>query len=428
MIASRGRCIVKSSIARTNPIVLVLASTYPRWRHDPEPGFVHRLCAEIAKDDNTEIHVLCPHAPGSLTREKMDGVTIHRFRYAPLAMESLIANGGIMANLKASKWKWLLVPLFMLSMQFALFRLLRKLKPDLLHVHWIIPQGIAVWPLSWIVRLPPLLITSHGGDLFGLQHRIMQKLKAKTLNAAQHVTVVSTAMLEPARKLGASEHRLSVAPMGVDFLNDADLQAPATSARIPGRILFVGRLVEKKGLAYLLEALPEICHRVPKAHLVIAGAGPEYEALSQQAQALGIADHIRFLGAVPHQDLPSLYRSATLFVAPFIQARSGDVEGLGLVTLEAICCDCPVLIGNVAATHDIFPEDIRHEYLVNPLNPTGMVDAISARLISPPAPDMRLRNHVMEHFSWPTVARRYQALYTSLMPTIDTARQEGDKK
>ena len=383
--------------------VLVIASTYPRWEADPEPAFVHTLCKHLA--ERFEIHVLCPHSAGSTTEQTMEGVKIHRFRYAPAALETLVAGGGIMGNLKTSPWKWLLVPLFLTGLCMGIFRALSKVRPDIVHAHWIIPQGIALWVVSKFRKLPPVVLTSHGTDLFGLQHPALLKLKSQAILLADSITVVSNSMRGEAQRLGADPATLTIAPMGVDL--DSFTPLP-DDQRIPGRILFVGRLVANKGLNHLLSALPLACEHDPEAHLMIAGGGPELEALQAQASALGISQRVTFLGPVRHEALPALYRQASLFVAPFVGA-----EGLGLVTLEAISCGCPALAGDVPAVRDIFPPDYQQGCIIDPKDSSAFARRINQMLQQPP--DMAaLRNHVNNQFGWHRCAARYEEIYLNL--------------
>ena len=230
------------------PKILVLASTYPRWHGDHEPGFVHELNRRLA--DEFDVHVVCPHAPGAASHEVMDGVSIHRFRYAPEAFETLVQDGGILANLNRSRWKWFLVPFFFIGLMVACSRCVKQIGPHAIHAHWIVPQGLAIALLSVFSRsFPPFLITSHGGDLFGLRGRIFQSLKRWVMRRASAFTVVSQPMVDTAIKLGADPERTSVIPMGVDF--SSRFSVDREKQRVAGQILFVGRLVEKKGVKYL---------------------------------------------------------------------------------------------------------------------------------------------------------------------------------
>lgn len=329
---------------------MVLTSTYPRWLGDQEPGFVHELCKRLTGD--FDVTVLGPHAIGALTEEIMDGVHVRRYRYAPAAWETLVNSGGIVINLKRRPWKWLLVPGFLLAQAWVTWKLIRRWHPDVIHAHWLVPQGFLVAALSRIVRRPPpYLVTSHGADLFALRGRSFNALKRFVVRRASAVTVVSHAMLNELASIGADVSKVEIQPMGVDLTErfTRDTSVP----RSQHEILFVGRLVEKKGLRYLIDAMPAIMVAYPQAHLTVSGFGPEEPVLRNQVHALGLDDKVHFVGAVVQTDLPALYRRAAVFVAPFVQAKSGDQEGLGLVSVEAIGCGCPVIISDLATASDV---------------------------------------------------------------------------
>ncbi|MFO1390191.1 glycosyltransferase [Cellvibrio sp.] len=337
-------------MTKDKPLLLVFASTYPRWIGDPEPAFVHELSRRLAAE--YAVHVLCPHAPESKTFEVIDGVSIHRFRYAPKQFETLVQNGGILNNLKKDKWKYLLLPFFFIGMFIKAGSLISKLKPKLIHVHWIIPQGLVLAFLSVFMSLPPMLITSHGGDLFALKGRIFLKIKAWVLSKFSSVTVVSELMKIEVKKLGVTPERIRVIPMGVDF-NGKFCPAPSTQ-RNSNEILFVGRLVEKKGVEFLIKALPLVAESLPLISLTVAGYGPELEKLKRLAIDLHIEKRVNFLGAVKQTELPALYNRCGLFVAPFVEAVSGDQEGFPVSVVEAIACETPIITSRLAVLVDAF--------------------------------------------------------------------------
>ena len=332
------------------PRIMVLTSTYPRWAGDHEPGFVHELSRRLT--EQFDIRVVGPHAPGVLRCETMDGVNVRRFRYAPLRMQTLVNDGGIVTNLKRQPWKWLLVPSFTLGLFWSIWCEIRRWRPDIVHAHWLIPQGLVMALLSVVwSRTPPFVVTSHGADLFALRAWPLPALKRFVARRAAALTVVSNSMLDELERLGVPPEKISVQPMGVDLENRFTPDESVT--RSTNELLFVGRLVEKKGVRYLLEALPKIIEAHPDAYLTIAGFGPEESALRRQAESLGIREHVHFLGAVPQERLPALYRRAAVFVAPFVATASGDQEGLGLVTVEAVGCGCPVIVSDLPAVCDV---------------------------------------------------------------------------
>lgn len=339
-------------MTKDKPLLLVFTSTYPRWIDDHEPAFVHELSRRFVSEYN--VHVMSPHAPGSKKFEVIDDVTIHRFRYAPKQYETLIQNGGILNNLKKDKWKFLLLPFFFVGMLLKARSLIIKLKPTLIHVHWIIPQGLVLALLSAFMQLPPMLITSHGGDLFALKGRSFLKIKAWVLSKFSRVTVVSELMEIEVKKLGVPSELIRVIPMGVDF-NGKFCPAPIIK-RNPNEILFVGRLVEKKGVEFLIKALPHIAESLPLISLTVAGYGPELEKLKCLADELNVEKRVNFLGAIKQTELPALYNRCALFVAPFVEAKSGDQEGFPVSVIEAIACGTPVLTSNLPVLVDAFAD------------------------------------------------------------------------
>ena len=330
--------------------LLILASTYPRWLSDPEPGFVHELAKRLTTQ--FEVRVLCPHAPMAAAQEVLEGVKVVRYRYAPSRFETLVNDGGIVTNLKRQPWKWLLVPFFILGLFWRTWREIRHWQPEVIHAHWLLPQGLVVALLSLLDRrTPPFLVTSHGADLFALRARPLTALKRFVVRRTAAFTVVSQAMKDELAHIGAPLHKVSVQSMGVDLTHR--FTPTPELRRSCDEILFVGRLVEKKGLRYLLAAMPEVIARHPSAFLTVVGFGPEEEERRAQATALGITDKVHFLGPRSQAELPDLYRCAAVFVAPFVQAGSGDQEGLGLVLVEALGCGCPVVLSDLPASRDV---------------------------------------------------------------------------
>ncbi|MCX7513744.1 glycosyltransferase [Frateuria hangzhouensis] len=381
------------------PTVLVLASTYPRWANDPEPGFVHQLCQRLT--DRFTVIAVVPDAPGADPNGIFEGVQVVRYRYAPRRLQTLVNNGGIAANLKLYRWKWLLLPGFVLGQLIAARQVFRRQRVDVVHAHWLIPQGLVARRLR-----RPYLVTSHGGDLFGLRGGLLTRLKRKVAGSAAAMTVVSRAMQEEALRQCIHAPALSVVPMGVDL---QERFTPGSDLRSADELLFVGRLVAKKGLRFLLQAMPMIIARRPSVRLTIAGFGPQEAALRRQVDELGIGAHVTFKGAVAQDQLPALYRRAAVFVAPFVRDSSGDQEGLPVALMEAVGCGCPVVAGQVQGLGDLLGESAA-TVCVDPTNPTALADAVLDNLEHPERAQARaqaIRTNAMARVDWQAVAGRY---------------------
>lgn len=391
----------------SRPRVLVLASTYPRWKGDPEPAFVHELARRLVQA--FEVTVVCPHADGAAVEEVIDGVHVRRFRYAPRRLETLVNDGGIPANLRLHPWKWALVPGFALSLLVSLAYAAWRWRPDVVHAHWLLPQGlVAAFASALLPRFPPFVVTSHGADLFTLRGRFMRALKGFAVRNASAATVVSEAMAEELRKLATDRTEVSVRPMGVD-LAGRFVPHPGV-ARSTTEILFVGRLVEKKGLRHLIDAMPAVAAACPDATLRVIGFGPEEGACRRRVEESGLRHRVEFLGAVQQEKLPDAYRRAAVLVAPFVEARSGDREGLGLVMVEAAGCGCPVIASDLPAVRDVADGTLVRT--VTPGAPEALARAIVGVLSAPPDVEAvaRGRAALRARFDWEHVAIGYAGL------------------
>ncbi len=302
--------------------LLVTASTFPRWEGDTEPRFVLDLSKHMLEE--FDVTVLVPAAPGAKDNEILEGINVIRYHYFPIhKWETLCYPGAIVPRIKEKKVRVLLVPFLFLSLWFHLFKLLPQF--DIVHAHWLIPQGIVQ---SFFKK--PYIVTGHGGDVTSLNKGICRKLKIRCLQKATHVTVVSKPLKDIVQEL-VPELDVSVISMGVDTKKFDRKYYKSDYFGQNGKkvVLFVGRLAEKKGVCYLIEAMKNV-----DALLVIVGDGPLRKVLEEQAKALG--DKVRFLGSKTHEELKTVYASADIFVAPSITADNGDKEGLGLVILEAM--------------------------------------------------------------------------------------------
>jgi glycosyltransferase involved in cell wall biosynthesis len=396
--------------------VLVLTSTFPRWREDVEPGFVLSLCRGLTR--YCDIHVVAPHFHGAAEEDVLDEVSVTRFHYWISRWQTLAFEGGIANRLKRDPWKLLMLPFFVAAQALATRRLLRRRTFDVIHAHWILPQGLVALLVIWGTRKnrPRLLCTAHGGDWYSGRGRWMTAIRRGILARMDGVTVVGTRMRESMEAAGVYSEKISVIPMGTDLHG---LFTPDDAVdRDPDTVLFAGRLVEKKGVKYLIDAFAAVRSSRPEARLMIAGWGPEESALRDHVERTGLTGCVGFLGAVPHPELACWYRRATLAVFPFVTARSGDEEGLGLVIVEAMGCECPVIVSELPAAQDL----VNHEstgLLVRPRDSGGLAAAI-LRLLEDRGLAAQLgrtgRERVVERFDWASVVHRYALWLGAIEP------------
>lgn len=401
------------------PCILVLSSTYPRWVGDKEPPFVYELCKRLS--DAFEIVVLVPHSPSAKKEEIWDGIKIYRYSYFFESWQTLAYNGGILSNLKKNRFNLLLVPFFLCAQLLAVIRILKTHPISLIHAHWIFPQGLVglIGTMLSGHGKVPVICTSHGGDLFGLRGFLFSAIKRWVIQRSAALTVVSNAMKDIViTNFGVNQaHSIHVIPMGVDL--SATFTPNPLAPRMPYELLFVGRLVEKKGVNYLIHAMPHVLKHFPRTHLTIAGAGPEYSNLLQLIDQLQLEDNISLIGAIHNTRLSTLYREATIFVAPYVEGRDGDQEGLGLVMVEALGCGCPVIASDMPAVKDVII-DGETGMLAQQRNPEDIANKVIALLGSPALRGQLTANgrkYILDKFDWNLIAERYQVL-------LDEVRQE----
>ena len=389
------------------PRILVLTSTFPRWENDTEPAFVFELSRRLTTA--FDITVLAPRSTGSKNHETMAGLRIFRFPYFIRRWENLASHGGgILSRLRVNPLNYLLVPFFLLGQLWTLIRLLKKEKFEAIHAHWIIPQGLVVLMAGILTgSQPPLICTSHGGDLFALRGKFFYGVKRWIMNRSRGITVVSLAMKQRVQEMGVAPDKVRVISMGVDLKT---LFVPEVKMiRSTRELLFVGRLVEKKGLDILLSALPKVLIRYPGVRLIVAGAGPLGFESHQLCRKLNLSDKVEFLGMVAQSRLPSLYQRAALAVFPFMVDKNGDQEGLGLVVVEAMGCRCPIIASDLPAIRDTVCHG-KTGVLVPPGNIEQLADTIISAIQYPEAQlvmGVFAHQTVLEKFDWDVIVDQY---------------------
>lgn len=387
---------------------------------DANPRFVLDLACTLTPW--FDVTVLAPLAPGAREHEICEGVAIHRYRYAPFrSWEQLAYRGGILPLLRQRPWLWLLVPLLLCGLIAATRRLHKRYRFDCVHCHWLIPQGLAAVLAFRGSNRPRLIATSHGGDAYTFRHGWKRRLLQCIARRVDALTVVS----EPLRRMFEQEFALNSVhpihiPMGVDVDSFLPGKADAEWARSIGLqspvILFVGRLVEKKGVSYLLDAMADPSLQHMRANLAIVGDGPLRSALEHQTAALHLEQQVKFLGAQPGRLLPRCYASADLVVAPSVQTADGDCEGLPTVLLEAMASGAPVVSTPVGGIPQLI-EDKVSGVLVPPADSEQLARALASLL---QCVDMRRTLAVNARakasaFDWRRTAGAYKELICSVL-------------
>lgn len=324
--------------------LLVTASTFPRWENDTEPRFILDLCKALTKE--FDVTVLAPACPNAKTHEELEGVNVIRYHYFPIHQwETLCYPGAIVPRIKEKKIRIFLVPFLFIGLWIKMHKIIDDY--DVVHAHWLIPQGIVQ---SFFKK--PYIVTGHGGDVHSLNAGIIKALKIRTLKRAKAVTVVSHA-LEEKIHLIAPDVPVSIRSMGCDVKTFSPRWRKDNFFQQNDKkvVLFVGRLAEIKGVTYLIEAMKQV-----DAKLVIVGKGDCEDVLKQQAKDQ--KEKVLFLGPKTHQELKEIYASADVLVIPSITDAGGAQEGLPTVVIEAMASGLPVIGTNTGGIPEIVKNGI----------------------------------------------------------------------
>jgi glycosyltransferase involved in cell wall biosynthesis len=406
--------------------VLYLVTNFARWEGDPHSPWLVEQALRL-RERGVESAVLAPSYKG-LKDHEIYGIPVYRFRYFPSPWENLTHLEGGPNKIKNPLYLPLILP-YMFFGALAVIRHCRRQRYDVLHVHWPLPQGV-LGLIGQNISGARLVTSFHGAELLlTRRYPCLKPVLRYIIKRSDAVSANSSFTANLVRELADIE--VKVIPYGSTIVfGDAPSMAAGSEPRPERdgerRILYVGRLIERKGLSYLIEAmdlLPSgLCVR-----LDIVGAGDQRPLLERLVEDKGLTERVFFRGRIPYEELVELYAGCDLFVLPAIVDSRGDTEGLGVVLVEAMSYKKPVIATNVGGIPDI----VRHNetgILVEQRDPQALAQAIEAMLTD----ENRARelgraglDYVKEYFSWPRIVDQVMALYSPQAKGACPERAEG---
>lgn len=338
------------------------------------------------------------------------------------ACEELIANSAepyeIIANRTATGGKFtrmLAKAAFNVAPNSSqLARRISEFSPDIIHAHFA-PDAAEILPIAKNQGIP-LIVTLHGFDVtanpsyyvrkihlkwpYLLRKSALQRYSSAFLPVSDYLRGVSISRGYPEKS--TMTHYLGT------HIPETNTQATGTRSGI----LFVGRLVEKKGCHHLINAFRLLAEAGSNAKLTIIGDGPQREMLHNLAKTLG--DRVSFLGAQPRAEVLRHMRAASVFSMPSMPASSGDNEGFGMVYIEAQLSGAKIVAFDQGPVREALSPDNR-AYLAEP----GDVASLAVRLQDALARDshnpLEAINYVSKHFNSKERAIALKAHYRSIL-------------
>ncbi len=394
--------------------LLTFSTLYPNAAQPAHGVFVENRLRHMLATGAVSSTVLAPVAwyprylpgPSSWTRraeiplaEQRHGVAIHHPRYP------LIPRLGMTV-----------APALLYA---AAARAVRRLRAeglviDAIDAHYLYPDGVAAVRLAKSLGLP-VVVTARGSDVTQLpDYALPRRMIRWAIGHADALIAVSSALAMRLVALGADPGRVTVLRNGVDlvqFRPPADREAARAALGLHGQaLLSVGHLIPRKGHDRVIAALP---HLPQVAHLLVAGEGPERAALTAMAARLGVAERVRFLGAVAHTDLAAVYGAADALVL------ASSREGWANVLLESAACGTPVVASPIPGNDEVVSAPACG--LLAPANtPEGLADAVTALLGDPPA--RAATRGFAERFSWDATSAGQIAIFRRV---VSHSRHEG---
>jgi len=392
--------------------IIFNTSNFPKNKDDPTTPFIFHLARAISK--NQQVDILAPASNDSLKDETWDNVAIHRFRYFPVsAFQLLFSTGGAIGSLRKNRIKYLLVPFFIVSQTLKLFKLSLKNKYSLIHSHWIIPQGASGLLVSKLLRIPHV-VTIHGGDIFFFNNilgRSIKKVIARNADAIVCNSLITKNKLLEITQIDSSKIKIIPAPVELERFRSISKKKKKANT-----FLFVGRLVEEKGIFTLIKSFSLIVQELPNSHLKIVGDGPDKSKLVELVKILNIPN-VTFTGWIQHEDIPFIFSDAWTYVGVSRTSKEGWQEAMGISYVEALASNCNVICNKTAGFLSILSE---HDYSsIFTINNPDDINELAKKMRASTTSNSQFPIDSLRHFSSNNTAKEYIKIYKDLKKYYD---------
>jgi len=382
--------------------ICIVTTAFPRWKNDSRAPFILEAAKSIARQ-GIVVKVIASHSPGAKIHEFIDGIEIYRPRYLPSKWENLHKEpGGIPEAWKKQKFgKYAIFP-FILSQLFTIFRQTRNC--DIIHANWTI-AGFNAW-INNLLFHTPYIITLQGSDVYKASKLFFAKeVTYKTLKGSSKIITLSSSLKKEVIKFKNLENKIEVIPNGVN----TQLFFPNSETR-ENLIIYTGSLIKRKGVEFLIRAIPEVIESHQDVQLILIGEGNEENNLRNLVNSLNLNNNIRFLGQISQDLVKEWLQKSKLFVLPSVE------EGQGVVLIEALASGTPCIGSNVGGIPDVIIDEVGT--LVPPKNPKALSEAIlyylnNEKIWLIKSKNSRLR--AIEYFDWDLIGKKIVQIYKSVL-------------
>jgi glycosyltransferase involved in cell wall biosynthesis len=361
--------------------VCFVTTSFIRSADDHYARFVYEQAKSLrSADESTSVVVVAPHAPGLAAREYIDGLEIQRARYFwPNRLQRLAyQHEGLFETLRNSRLATVQLPLLLMAL---LFRLGRASKSaQIIHAQWV-PTAAVALVVGWLRQIP-VVVSVRGADLNTARNSRMGRMLTRAIiSRVSYVVTVSDEFQDLLASDIGCPKPLAALYNGVDIeqFHPRDRAACRLELGLPKTqtiALYVGGLIERKGVKVLLQALAHRPVSDRPIDLYLAGEGPQLATLKAMASANGLTDRVHFLGSVAKDQMHLWMGAADVLVLPSYS------EGRPNVVLEAMATGTPVVATSVNGTTELI-SDAEDGLLFKPGDVAGLADCLRRLLDQP---------------------------------------------
>jgi len=382
--------------------ILFLTNAYPDFESSYRGIFIKKM-ATLLKSEGYQISVVTPKIyKGSHYFEEQDGIRIYRFPF--LARDKLL--------IERKKIPYLKMLLYYITGFFLTTYAMFKNKCNVIHAHWAIPTGL-IGVLAGALLKKPVIVTIHGSDLRMAIEKIgfLRKIFIYVCRKAAHLNCVSEIQKKEIEQLGIRNKKISIIPMGVDkaFIEIGKNRKIEINKQ-PSTILSNRNLLPIYNVSLLIRAIPIVLEEEPDTKFLIAGEGSEKETLEREVKSLKINSSVKFLGRVPHEEIPDLLGQADIYVSTSLY------DGTSVSLLEALASGTFPVVTDIPSNRDWIIHG-KNGFLF-PINEAGI---LASRIIDA----IRNRNFLEKNLSdnlliierkafWPTNIKKLEEIYSGL--------------
>src|SRR3989344_166641 len=389
--------------------VCFVTTSFPAYQGDIQSPFIYQLAKHLAQR-KVDLTVICPNYKKSKAKnEVMEGIKVKRFSYFPRFLQTLTEKGRI-ASFKNNHWSLLQLPCFLKAMIWKTWKESKNV--DLIHCQWAL-SGIA-GVIGKKLRKKPLVVSLRGEDLKALHNPLMKPIFKWVINNADYITSNNEFHINQVKPL---KKQVQVIRNGVDaalfkIRPKQAMRKKLNLAQSKTLVLFVGWLVERKGIQYLIDAIPEVIRKHEEVEFIIIGEGNLQQTLMQKVKRENLQQYVKFLGKKSQAQVAEYMSAADIFVLPSLY------EGMPNVVMEAFASGLPVIATDVCGTAEL----VLHKgngLLIKPKNPREITQSLltflqNKQLMSRYAKAAQ-QTIQKQHLTWDKCAEGHIKLYKKII-------------